>query len=442
MTPRERSSESIEAARAIFDAGLKAVDPYAAVARERQRLLEAIRERRADDVALVAVGKAAAPMARALLDGVGPHVGKGVVVTKYGHLGGHVFPERIATCESSHPVPDEASVRAADKVLEVAGPGRDGALVIVALSGGASALMVRPSPGVSLADKQHVTERLLKAGADIRELNAVRKHISAVKGGRLAQWVYPSSAEVLVLSDVLGDPLDVIASGPMAPDGSTCADALAVLRKYRLMEETPESVRARLLRGGSDPEIETPKAGDRVFERTHSVIVASNGQAVEAAQVAAERLGYRSTIVSRELQGEASVVGRVLARQALEVRKTLGRGDRACLVAGGETTVTVRGDGKGGRNTELAAAFASEVAGIEGVTCLSAGTDGTDGPTDAAGAIADGQTLAEASLRGLDLGQYLARNDTYTLFKAISGLVVTGPTGTNVMDLQVVLVER
>jgi glycerate-2-kinase len=305
------------------------------------------------------------------------------------------------------------------------------------ISGGGSALLVAPHEGITLPEKQQITQLLLRAGANIQELNTVRKHISRVKGGRLAELAYPARILSLILSDVIGDRLDVIASGPTAPDPTTFQDALGVIGRYDLADKIPEKVLGILMCGARGEIPETPKEKSQAFERVENIIVGSNKKAIEIAEREAAKRGYQVTILSSELQGEAREVGGWLARKAMAMRD----GSQICLISGGETTVTVKGSGLGGRNMELALAFAQEIKGIRGITFLSAGTDGTDGPTDAAGAIVDGETITRAEAAGHSPEAYLENNDSYHFFKATGGLFLTGPTGTNVMDLQIVLID-
>ncbi len=301
-------------------------------------------------------------------------------------------------------------------------------LVICLISGGASALLPLPAPSITLAQKQKITRSLLACGASIHEINCVRKHISAIKGGQLARLAYPATLLTLILSDVVGDDLDVIGSGPTVPDRSTIADARAILSKYGI----PNKLHME----------ETPKPGDKVFQKTRNAIVGSNALAVDAAATEARRLGFNTLVLSTSLVGEAREVARVHAAIAREIQ-VAGRPVKvpACMISGGETTVTIRGQGLGGRNQEFALAAAIDIAGIGGTVILSAGTDGTDGPTDAAGAIADGATLARAQALGLDASACLTNNDSYHFFQATGDLIKTGPTGTNVADIQLILVR-
>jgi hydroxypyruvate reductase len=371
----------------------------------------------------------------------GSYLAGGLAITKHGHT--TLRPRGVTLIEAGHPIPDRAGVKAARDVEELLRELNARDLLIVAISGGASALLSAPAEPVTLAAKQKTTDLLLRAGADIFQLNAVRKHLSLLKGGWLAALAYPATLVSLLLSDVIGDPLDVIGSGPTAPDESTFADAISVLKAYRVLERVPGVVRKRLEQGLRGEIPETPKPGDSLFQNVHNVVVGSNGLALQAAARKAKLLGYRPLILSSSMQGETREVARVHGEILREV-VTSGQPLRApaCLLSGGETTVTVRGSGKGGRNQEFALAAALNIAGLPNVLALSGGTDGTDGPTDAAGAMATGETVALAKKRGLDALDHLTRNDAYPFFAALGDLVKTGPTGTNVMDLNLLMAGR
>jgi glycerate 2-kinase len=426
----------------IFNAALGAVDPYAAVKDYVDRIRTICREEGLKKIYVVGLGKAAYPMTRALVDAMRDRIAGGVVVTKYGHAPDGPFSENITIHEAGHPVPDEYGVAGASKAVELLRKADRETLVICLISGGGSALFVAPAEGLSLDDKQVMTRILLKGGADIVELNTVRKHLSRVKAGRLAEAASPARVLSLVLSDVIGDPLDFIASGPTSPDTTTWAEALAIVTRYDTAGEMPQRI-LQLLRDGSEGKIpDTPKKGNPLFDRVENIIIGSNRIATEAARTKAMELGYEPVVLTTELQGEARDAARWLYRQVLESQSCLSSGrKRIGLIAGGETTVTVRGKGLGGRNTEMALAFAMAIEGTSGITFLSAGTDGTDGPTDAAGAIVDGQTIAKARALGLDPQSFLDDNDSYHFFEKTGGLFKTGPTGTNVMDLQIILIE-
>ncbi len=433
---------SMQIIRNIFDESLLAVDPYKAVSRHCDYVLSRYEKEKLKKFYVVSFGKAASLMARALVDGVGNALTKGIVITKYGHAEKQHFTDTIAVYEAGHPIPDENGVLATEEVLRLLKQADENTFVVFLISGGGSALLCCPYEGVSFAEKQAVTRLLLKAGANIQELNAVRKHISAVKGGRLAEIAYPAKMVSLILSDVIGDQLDVIASGPTSPDTSTYDNAMKVIQKYGLAARMPGNIINFLTKGTQGYIPETPKMGALIFSGMNNIIIGSNAIAVEAAKKAAERSGYKTTVISTELSGEASQVAKDLAKAALDRKKMLHRGEKVCLIASGETTVTVKGDGKGGRNTELALAFGIEIQGEPGITFLSADTDGTDGPTDAAGAIVTSQMISEAVKYELDPQDYLTRNDSDIFFSTIKGLIITGPTGTNVMDIQLILLEN
>jgi glycerate-2-kinase len=426
----------------IFKAALDAVDPYAAVKNYIDRIRAVCREEGLKKIYVVGLGKAAYPMTRALVDVMRDRITGGVVVTKYGHAPDGPLAENITIHEAGHPVPDGNGVAGASEAIELLGKADRETLVVCLISGGGSALFVAPAEGLSLDDKQVMTRILLKGGADIVELNTVRKHLSRVKAGRLAEAASPARVLSLILSDVIGDPLDFIASGPTSPDTTTWADALAIVNRYDTAGEMPQRI-LQLLRDGSAGKIpDTPKKGNPLFDRVENIIIGSNRIATEAARKKALDLGYEPVVLTAELQGEARDAARWLYRQVLESQSCLSSGRKQIsLIAGGETTVTVRGKGLGGRNTEMALAFAMAIEGTSGITFLSAGTDGTDGPTDAAGAIVDRQPISKARALGLDPQSFLDDNDSYHFFEKAGGLVKTGPTGTNVMDLQITLIE-
>jgi hydroxypyruvate reductase len=339
----------------------------------------------------------------------------------------------VQVIEAGHPVPDRRGQAASGRLLELAARAGPNALVLFLVSGGGSALAPAPAPPVTLEEKQAVTRLLLAAGAPIGELNAVRKHLSLLKGGLLARAAAPATVVTLALSDVIGDPLDVIASGPTAPDPTTFGDALDVLRRRGLTKRVPPSVSARLRAGARGEVAETPKPGEAVFQRVTNMVLGNNRLVTAAAVAAAERLGYRARLLTRELQGEAREVARDLVAQARRLAPP------ACLVAGGETTVTVRGRGRGGRCQEFALAAALELTPADGLTVLAAGTDGTDGPTDAAGGLVDAGTAERGARAGADARAALADNDAHGFLARSGDLVVSGPTNTNLLDLYIVL---
>jgi hydroxypyruvate reductase len=417
-------------ARAIFRASLAAADPAGAVARYLARRAFS-RYRR---IVVIGAGKAGAPMAQAVERALGRRITAGLLNVKYGHT---ARLRRIELHECGHPVPDAAGSSGAARIAALAESAGEGDLVLCLISGGASALLPLPAEGITLEEKQATTRALLACGANIHEMNAMRKHISRIKGGQLARLAAPATVEALLLSDVIGDNLDVIGSGPAAPDASTFADVAAILDKYGIRDRIPASVRARVDQGLRAEIPETPKPGDPLFARVRNTVIGSNRLALDAAARAARSLGYRTLILSSEIQGETRDVARMHAAIAREIART-GRPAKppACIITGGETTVTLRGQGLGGRNQEFVLAAAIDIAGLDRTVVFSAGTDGTDGPTDAAGAIADGETLA----RNPEAARFLENNDSYHYFEPLGDLVMTGPTNTNVMDVRVILV--
>jgi len=434
-------------ARAIFDAALKAADPVEAVRRhvrvEAGVLVAGRRRYRLDAferVWILGAGKASAAMAQACEHVLGSRVAGGLIVTKYGH-GAHL--RRVKIHEAAHPVPDEAGLEGARQLIELASRTSASDLVLFLVSGGASALTPAPVPGITLAEKQETTRLLLACGANIHEINTVRKHISAFKGGQVARAAMPATVITLLLSDVIGDNLESIGSGPTVPDPRTFAEAEQVLRGYGLLDRVPQSVLHRIEAGVLGDVAETPKPGDACFAKCQTLLVGSNRLAVDAAAEKARALGYKPMVLSTTIEGETRDVARMHAAMAREVLAT-GRPLKgpACLLSGGETTVTLKGEGLGGRNQEFALAAAIDLAGLAGVCALSGGTDGTDGPTDAAGAMATGGTIAQARALGLNAVDYLARNDSYHFFAALKdgSLIKTGPTRTNVMDVRLMLV--
>jgi glycerate 2-kinase len=417
-------------ALSIFKAALAAADPAVMVADALRRRRDLGRYER---IFVVGGGKAGGTMSRAAERVLAGKITAGCVAVKDGDP---AKSRRIELRACGHPVPDERGVAAAARIAEICAEAGAGDLVLCLLSGGASALLPSPATPITLAEKRETTKLLLACGATIHEINAVRKHISAIKGGQLAKLAAPARVLTLVLSDVVGDQLDVIGSGPTAPDASTFGDALKVLDRYDLRGRVPRNVRDRLEDGGVQGE--TPKPGDPLFERVENLVVGSNQKSLEAAAVRAKALGYRTLILASTIEGETRDVARMHAAIARQIRLN-GQPVRrpACIVSGGETTVTIRGAGKGGRNQEFALAAAMDIAGLKDTLILSAGTDGTDGPTDAAGAMADGTTCGRS---GIDAAKALAGNDSYPFFEMLGDLVITGSTGTNVMDLHLVLV--
>jgi hydroxypyruvate reductase len=439
-------TEYREAALDIFRAGLGAADPYR-ILRDSSQIeankwhckipgaaisMDLPEPGGAGRIFAVGAGKAAASLARALEESLGDRLASGRIVVKHGH---GLPMNRIIVEEGGHPLPDEGGLEGTKRLLGDLGETRPEDRVFFLLTGGGSALLVAPAEGLSLEDKIDTTRLLLGCGATIQEMNTLRKHLSAVKGGRLLERIAPALSVTLIISDVVGDDLASIGSGPTAPDPTTFEDCLEILNRYELMDKVPEKVRIRLSEGVEGRIKETPKSADGLFEEAQHLILASNRLSVDAAQQRAGELGFDVEVFAHEMEGSTHERARGFMQ-----RMAQRSGRPLVLLAGGETTLKVEGTGKGGRNQEFALVAAREIEGQEDLMVLSAGTDGTDGPTDAAGAYADGSTYARARAQGLDPQSYLSNNDSYTLFDSLGDLLKTGPTGTNVMDLVVGIV--
>lgn len=434
-------------ALAIFQTGLAAVAPGPAIRahcrREGDRLYVGNRVYDLSSyqkIWIIGTGKAAAAMARTLEDLLEDRADSGLVTVKYNHL----EPLRtVRIIEAGHPVPDENGCRGAREILSLARAAGRHDLVFCLISGGGSALMPLPAEGLTLTDKQATSRVLLSCGASIHEMNTIRKHLSAIKGGHLAAAVYPAELCTLILSDVVGDDLDIIASGPTVPDPGTFQNAMAIIERYGIAKRLPDAVMNYLTRGAAGKIPESPKPDAICFDRAHHLIVGSNRQCVQAARREADTRGYHTLVLSSLMEGETRDVARVHGAMGREILTTGNPiASPACLISGGETTVTLKGNGRGGRNQEFALAAALDIEGARNVVILSGGTDGTDGPTDAAGAIVDGDTTARAEAVGMDPMQHLVDNDAYPLFERLGDLLMTGPTNTNVMDLRLVLASR
>ena len=424
----------------ILEAAIRAVDPGEAVRQYLQREGDEliVGDQRYDlrsirRVRIAGMGKAGAPMTEAAGSILGEKLTNGIVIVKQGYLGGKAQIGPVRLLEAGHPVPDARSVQATAALIDLFRDNRPDDLVLTLISGGGSALFTQPAEGLVLEDLTGLTRLLLASGADIQEINTLRKHLDQVKGGQLARLFSPARVASLVLSDVVGDPLDAIASGPTVPDPTTFAQAYAILEKYELIERVPVDIRVHLERGRQGTLPETPKPGDPIFERTANQIVASNRHAAQAAAKQAQREGLQTEILTTSMTGEARLEALKFAR-----RGRLLAGDSlrpACLIAGGETTVTLQGDGLGGRNQEFALSAVNELGGLNDLALVSLATDGGDGPTDAAGAVVSGETLDRARQLGLDPDEFLVRNDAYHFFEPLGDLLKPGPTQTNVNDL-------
>jgi len=429
----------------IFTAAVRAVQPQQLMHRHMQWQNNQLRlgnqvfdGEDIGNIYVIGAGKASAAMARETELILGNRLAEGIIVTKYGH---GLRLKQMQCIEAGHPVPDENSVQAGRDMIRLLKKAGEKDIVIALISGGASALLLDCPSGVLLPDLQLVFNRLLQCGATIQEMNTVRKHLSAgIKGGQLVRTAWPATLVSLILSDVVGDPLDSIASGPTVADASTFVQVWEILRKYQLTESLPVNI-IRWLQLGLNKQIEeTPKPGDAVFEKTHNLLIGTNRIALEAAAEAARALRYEPVIITDTLQGEASQKAQELVQyiQAYDGPRPV------CLLMGGETTVTIKNKGKGGRNQEfvLAALAALEQSDMIDIpVILSAGTDGTDGPTDAAGAVVDADIMQTAHKLGLKAEYYLEQNDSYHFFKEAGGQIITGPTQTNVMDIIITLLQ-
>ena len=438
-------------AKAVFLKALSAVDPSKIlkdrIRIERDRLLiktEGESEKLFDlgcvhKIFLVGTGKASNSMAQAVEEIFGDRITRGVITTKYGH---RLPLRKTEMIEAGHPLPDRKGHEGAKKIQRLLKESGPDDLVIFLLSGGGSALLPYPADRIDLKEKQEVTQLLLDCGADIREINTIRKHISRIKGGWLAKWAYPSTVIGFILSDVVGDQLDVIGSGPTVPDPSTFEEAWEVLKKYDLLNEIAPSIQRYLQLGKEGKVEETPKPQDTIFERVTNNLIGSNILALQAAEKEAASLGFKTLILSSSIEGETREAARFHTAVAKEV---ISSGNPipvpACILSGGETTVTIKGKGLGGRNQEFVLASALEIGGIAKIVLLSGGTDGTDGPTDATGAIADHTTVQRGKSLGLDPKAFLDNNNAYPFFETLGDLLITGPTHTNVMDVRIMLVS-
>jgi glycerate-2-kinase len=376
-------------------------------------------------------------MAKAIENILGSRISSGHIVTKYGHA----VPLKYAfVTEAGHPVPDENGVKGTENILSIVNKASKDDLVICVISGGGSALLTDIPDGCTLNDLKILTDLLLKSGANINEMNCIRKHLSKVKGGMLSSAAYPARVVSLILSDVIGDPLDVIASGPTAPDPTTFKDAMDIIEKYGIKDKIPAGITKILNEGLNKIRKETLKESDEAFRLTTNLIIGNNKLALKKASKKAEALGYTTKIITDSLHSDVEDVADYIFSKLIKYRNEKP-GKKSCLLFGGEPTIKITGDGLGGRNQHLALLMAQKINGINGVVFLSGGTDGTDGPTDAAGAIAEPETLKRSEALGLDINKYISDCDSYNFFRQEGGLIKTGPTQTNVMDLIVVLIN-
>ena len=440
-----QSSPRGEAIQRILAAALGAVEPAAAVRRNLHRqgdqLVIADRVYRLDryrHVFIVGAGKAAYPMGSQAARLLEDKLSGGILVVKEGYSGD---VPGITLHQAGHPIPDERGLRATKEIIDLLQAAGEDDLVICLISGGGSALLTSPADGLTLEDLQRLTTLLLACGADITEMNTLRKHLDEVKGGKLARYAYPAQLVTLILSDVIGDPLEIIASGPTVADPTTYQDALNVLERYGIQESTPPAILAHLQRGLAGGAPETPKPGEESLAGNQNHLIGNNLLAAGAALEGARNEGFNTLLLTTTLQGEAHQAGRFLAGVARRVAASGRPLPRpACIVAGGETTVTLQGSGLGGRNQEIALGAVADLAGLEGVLLVTLATDGGDGPTNAAGAVVTGETSSRARQAHLEPEAFLANNDSYHFFEPLGDLLITGPTLTNVNDLAFIFV--
>ncbi len=449
MNPDSFNTQSLDvhqdgkAIKRVLAAAINAVDPYSAVLRhlrcegellwvgDQQYDLATIQR-----ILVVGAGKAGFPMAKAVTDLLGEHISSGLVIIKEGYVSADDRLPRIELCEASHPLPDERGVEATRRIASLLHDLSPRDLVLCLISGGGSALLTAPAEGITLRDIQALTTSLLGCGATINEVNTLRKHIDLVKGGGLARWASPAQVAVLILSDVIGDQLDVIASGPCVSDSSTYQDAFAILENYALVDTVPLAIREKIQAGLRGQIPETPKNDSPFFTNVKNVIIASNYLATQASIAQAQDEGWAAMLLTTHLRGDARQIGRALAAIARQVALSGEPLPRpVCLVFGGETTVVLQGSGLGGRNQELALGAVVDFAGIPDAFLVTLATDGGDGPTDAAGAVVTGQTLERAIATGISVQSSLANNDSYHFFLPLGDLILSGPTRTNVNDL-------
>ena len=428
----------------IMAAGLNAVDPYLAVThflhREKDVLFAGVQTidlSKFNRIFIIGVGKAAVPMTFAIEEIIGDFVTEGVVVTKTGHTkAAYSLSPRVAIVEAGHPLPDQQSIAGAQQAIDLLSKARSDDLIFCSISGGGSALMTSPKPGITLDEMQSLTSQLLACGATIDEINTIRKHIDQVKGGGLLMQASSSQWVSLILSDVIGDPIDRIASGPTAPDPSTYAEAYKIIERYQLLDQAPASIITHLNQGLQKHISETLKPGNPIFNQVNNLIVGNNTIAAVASLHEAEQSGFNSLLLSTSIQGEASQVGLLFGAIAQQIARTNQPVPRpACIISGGETTVTLHGKGHGGRNQEVALGAVLPFAGLENIFLITLATDGGDGPTDAAGAVVSGDTLERAFRLGLNPREFLKRNDSYHFFTPLNDLLKPGSTLTNVGDL-------
>jgi len=421
----------------ILEEGLKAADPKSSVKEALRNLKDELNKARR--IVVIGFGKASIKMAEGCEEELRDKIYDGAIIAPKGIEDKKL--KIIKVFEGTHPIPSEVNVESAKKLISVCSNLTSEDLVICLISGGGSSLLTFPANDISLEEKKLTTDVLLKSGADIREINTIRKHISKVKGGQLLNLLKPAKVVSLILSDVVGDPIEYIASGPTSPDSSTFKDALSIIKKYNLVNKLPKSVVERIEKGVRGEILETPKPGDEIFNNVKNIIVSNNMKSLVAMEKKASSLGYNTIILTSYAQGESREVGKFLCAVIKQISSyDIPIKKPACLILGGETTVTVKGNGKGGRNQELVLSIVLNCKDVKNFVFASIGSDGIDGYTDAAGAIADNFSLEDAVNSGLKPEEFLENNDSYNFFKQTRDLIFTGPTGTNVNDFMVALI--
>jgi hydroxypyruvate reductase len=433
-----------ERAFSIYQASLRSADPKGCVKRflgvkEEVVSVGNFRKKIKDinKIIVAGAGKASAAMAQAVEEVLQDRIGRGAIITT---KGSEASLKRIELHFGGHPFPDEDGAAGTERIMEILSQAGKDDLVLCLISGGGSALLVSPVDEITLEDKTRMVQLLFECGAHIDEINTIRKHISKVKGGRLAKAAYPAQTVSFILSDVIGDRIETIASGPTAPDPTTFDDCFEILNRYQLMGRMPEPIKFFLEENRHHQEHETVKPDDPVFARVDNVIIGSNLLALKGAETKAQELGCNTLLLSSSVSGDTRKAAEEHALLAKKIREGKSKPPPACVISGGETTVKVKGEGKGGRNQEFVLAAAIKIDGLQDVVIASMNTDGIDGPTDACGAICDGSTVSRAKKMALDPHDYLERNDSYHFFENLDDLIKTGPTNTNVMDIHIMLV--
>ncbi|MGD0329747.1 MAG: glycerate kinase [Nitrososphaeria archaeon] len=434
------AAEPDRVALEIVECGLEAANPYSSVVETLSTILKQMKIHKT--IVVVGFGKASYQMALACENVLSEVIKAGAVIVPKGSVKDCRL-KKIKILEGTHPIPTELNVNSAKELLSLTEGLNSNDLVLCLISGGGSALFTYPAKGVTLYDEQEMTKLMLAAGLTIQEINCIRKHISDVKGGQFARHIYPAHVISLVLSDVVGDELSSIASGPTSPDPYTFEDVYSLFGKYHILEKVPKNILNRITRGVDGRIPDTPKTDDRIFSKVTNIVVANNTKALQAMANKAKSLGLKTMILTSYLEGEAREVGKVIGSIGKQIINQNVPLEPPCIVfLGGETTVTLRGNGKGGRNQEMALSFALAIKGLPHIRFVSIGSDGIDGNSDAAGAIVDGFTISKALGIGFDPLKFLENNDSYTFLKQLGCLIMTGPTGTNVNDLSFLMVLK